>query len=165
MEKEWADVVGYKRFCEEYTRNKPEDFVDLPLEIKIPVVAVSVLAIAVAIIISPVLIPVLLILSRDERKRKLIDEVYKKYTAKIPDEIQKHLKKHCGDPLHDKVENITKNLLPPRIMFLEHLIKTTSQTRDKILIDTNSLRELKEKVDAMKRSAADIQAALNSVQF
>eukprot|EP00105_Crassostrea_gigas_P042790 XP_019926938.1 PREDICTED: uncharacterized protein LOC105338102 [Crassostrea gigas] len=165
MEKEWADVVGYQRFFEKYTRIEPTDFVDLPLEIKIPVVAVSVLAIAGAIIISPVLIPVLLILSRDERKRKLKDEVYNKYTAKIPDEIQKHLKKHCRDPLHDMVENITNDLLPPRVMFLEHLIKTTSQTRDKILMDINSLKELKEKVDAMKRSAAEIQADLNGVQF
>lgn len=164
MEKEWTDVAGYKRFCEKYTRNEPTDFVDLPLEIKIPVVAVSVLAIAVSIIISPVLIPVALILSRDERKRQLIDEVYNEYTAKIPDEIQKHLKNHCGDPLHDMVEDITNDLLPPRIVFLKHLIKTTSQTRDKILMDINSLKELKEKVDAMKSSAAEIQAALNGVQ-
>lgn len=164
MEKEWTDVDGYKRFCEKYTRNEPTDFVDLPLEIKIPLVAVSVLAIAVSIIISPILIPVALILSRDERKRQLIDEVYNEYTAKIPDKIEKHLKNHCGDPLHDMVKNITNDLLPPRIVFLEHLIKTTSQTRDKILMDINSLKELKEKVDAMKSSAAKIQAALNGVK-
>lgn len=160
MERHWTNVVRYKSFGEKYKREEPTDLDDLPLEIKIPVVSVSVLAIAFAIIISPILIPALLILSRDERKRKLIDEVYNKYTAKIPDEIQKHLKKNCGDPLHELVENITNNLLPPRINFLEHMIKTTSQTREKILMDINLLKQLKEKVDAMKMSASEIQDVL-----
>lgn len=87
MEKEWVDVVGYKCFFEKYIRIEFMDFVDFLLEIKILVVVVFVFVIVGVIIISLVLILVLLILSRDERKRKLIDEVYNKYMVKIFDEI------------------------------------------------------------------------------
>lgn len=45
------------------------------------------------------------------------------------------------------------------------MIKTLLQTREKILMDIETLEELKEKVDAMKMSASKIQAALNKFQM
>lgn len=65
----------------------------------------------------------------------------------------------------DLVENVTKDLLPSRINFLENMIKTLLQTREKILMDMETLEELKKKVDAMKISASKIQAALNEFQM
>lgn len=74
-------------------------------------------------------------------------------------------KKNCGDPLNDLVENVTKDLLPSRINFLEKMIKTLLQTREKILMDMETLEELQKKVDAMNISASKIQAALNEFQM
>lgn len=168
MENQWTNVVKTKSFGE-YRRKEPTDLDDLPLKIKIPVVALSVLAmvaiVAIGIMLSPVLIPTLLFISRDERKRRIINEVYDKHTAKIRDEIRKHLKKNCGDPLNDLVENVTNDLLPSRIIFLENMIITLLRTREKILMDIKSLEELKEKVDAMKISASEIRATLKEVQI
>lgn len=45
------------------------------------------------------------------------------------------------------------------------MIKTLLQTREKILMDMETLEELKKKVDAMKISASKIQAALNEFQM
>lgn len=168
MENQWTNVVKTESFGE-YRREGPSDQDDLPLQIKIPVVALSVLVmvalVALGIMVSPVLIPTLLIMSRDDRKRRIIDEVYDKHKDKIRGEIRKHLKKNCGDPLNDLVENVTKDLLPSRIKFLENMIKTLLQTREKILMDMETLEELKKKVDAMKISASKIQAALNEFQM
>lgn len=168
MENEWTNVVKTEGFGE-YRREEPSDLDDLPLQIKIPVVALSVLvmvALAVlGIIASPVLIPTLLIMSRDDRKRTIIEEVYDNYKENIRGEIRKHLQKNCGGPLNDLVENVTKDLLPSRIIFLENMIKTLLQTREKILMDIETLEELKEKVDAMKMSASKIQAALKKFQM
>lgn len=167
MENQWTNVLKTESFGE-YRREEPTDLDDLPLQIKIPMVALSVLAmvaiVAIGIIISPVLVPTLLIMSRDERKRTIIDEVYDQYTAKIRDDIRKHLKKNCGDPLNDLVENVTNDLLPSRINFLENMIKTLLQTREDILMDIKLLEELREKVNAMKKSASEIQAVLKKVQ-
>lgn len=168
MENQWTNVVKTESFGE-YRREGPSDQDDLPLQIKIPVVALSVLVmvalVALGIMVSPVLIPTLLIMSRDDRKRRIIDEVYDKHKDKIRGEIRKHLKKNCGDPLNDLVENVTKDLLPSRIKFLENMIKTLLQTREKILMDMETLEELKKKVDAMKISASKIQTALNEFQM
>lgn len=168
MENQWTNVVKTGSFGE-YRREGPSDQDDLPLQIKIPVVALSVLVmvalVALGIMVSPVLIPTLLIMSRDDRKRRIIDEVYDKHKDKIRGEIQKHLKKNCGDPLNDLAENVTKDLLPSRIIFLENMIKTLLQTREEILMDMETLEELKKKVDAMKISASKIQAALNEFQM
>lgn len=168
MENKWTNVVKTESFGE-YRREEPtNDLDDLPLQIKIPVVALSVLVmvaiVAIGIMISPVLIPTLLIMSRDERKKTIINEVYDQYTAKIRDDIRKHLKKNCGDPLNDLVENVTNDLLPSQINFLENMIKTLLETREEILMDIELLEELREKVDAMKMSASEMQAALKKVQ-
>lgn len=164
MENQWTNAIKNESFGEKKSREDDLNLDDLPLPIKIPVVALSVLGMVglavLAILISPVLLTGLLILSRDERKRRIIDEVYNEHQAKVRDEIRQHLKKNCGEPLNDLVENVTNDLLLSRINFLENLITTLSQTRNKILMNINSLEELNKEVEDMKTSAKDIQVAL-----
>lgn len=75
------------------------------------------------IMVSLVLILMLLIMSRDDRKRRIIDEVYDKYKDKICGEIWKYLEKNCGDFFNDLVENVIKDLFFFWIKFLENMIK------------------------------------------
>lgn len=111
----------------EYRREGFLDLDDFLLKIKILVlvffVFVMVVFVVFGIIVSLVLILMLLIMSRDGRKRVIIDEVYNMYRDKICGEIWKYLEKNCGDFFNDLVENVIKDLFFLWINFLENMIK------------------------------------------
>lgn len=164
IENQWTNAIKSDGFGKKERNEDAIYLSDIPLPIKIPLVALSVLGMigvaVLAVLVSPVLLVGFLVLGRDERKKQIIDEVYNQHQAKVRDEIRQHLKKNCGNPLNDLVENVTNDLLLTRIKFLENLIKTLSKTRDNILININSLEELKTSVDDMKMSAENIQDVL-----
>ncbi|XP_062595932.1 uncharacterized protein LOC134257315 [Saccostrea cucullata] len=93
----------------------------------IPALAVGIgLAIAtlgVGFVASPIIAPVLVILLRKERRRKIMDKEYENCMQTIRSTICNHLKIMYGDVLEKLIKKISTDILPRKIRSLEKLIE------------------------------------------
>lgn len=72
-------------------------------------------------------------------------------TIKI--QIKDHLNKSSGDALKLLSDKIFNHSLPNRIHHLEELIQNLERSREEILVNMESFRDLAKKVETMKMSA------------
>lgn len=134
---------------------------DLPLYLEIPLVIVAVvltvIAAAIALVLSPILVPILYAFYSAEKKKALkenfINKTYSAYMMTIKSQIKDHLNKSSGDALKLLSDKMFNHSLPNRIHHLEELIQNLERSREEILVNMESFRDLAKKVETMKMSA------------
>lgn len=157
MEAQWIERRGCKRVASDI------DF-DLPLYLEIPLIIVgvvlTVVAVAIALVLSPILVPVLYFFYSAEKKMALkedfINHAYSAYMMTIQIQIKDHLNKSSGDALKQLSVKMFKQSLPNRIHHLKKLIQNLERSREEILVNMESFRDLAKKVETMKMSAYEL---------
>lgn len=104
----------------------------------------------VTIALSPVLIPVLAYLGRDERKKKVIDEEYNNCKKAIRSLV-----------INQLLLKVTDDLLPRRIKLLETMIQQLTESRNEIIANKKVLLNLEAKVKSLESSAKELETYLN----
>lgn len=155
MEAQWTDLHRGKSHASDIDE---ED--DLPryLEILLVIVTVvlTVIAAAIALVLSPIVVPILIFYTAEKKKaikQKFIDTTYSAYMKTIKIQIKDHLNKSSGDALKLLSDKIFNQSLPNRIHHLEELIQNLERSREEILVNMESFRDLAKKVETMKMSA------------
>lgn len=163
METDWTHVIKHEISSDKSMVDSLQALDDLPLTLKIPILVVTIVLTAVVaaciVVISPVLIPALLFMNTEDRKRRVIDDVYRANMLSIRSQINHHLKASCGNALNLLVEKVSERLLPNRIHSLEAMIQRLSHSREEILANIESISYLANKLEAMRMSAEDLQSA------
>lgn len=159
MAAQWTDGHGERSEANDFDE---EDDLAIYLEIPLIIVAVvvTVIAAAIALVLSPILAPVVFIFYSAEKKkalkREFINKAYSTYMLSIRGQIKDHLDKSSGDALKLLSDKMLNHSLPNRINHLEKLIQNLEQSREKILVNTESFRDLAKKVEAMRMSASEL---------
>uniref|UniRef100_K1QF18 Uncharacterized protein n=1 Tax=Magallana gigas TaxID=29159 RepID=K1QF18_MAGGI len=130
----------------------------------LPIAAISI-ALGVAftgltIAIAPVLVPTILILGRDTRKKKVIDEEYNNCLMSIRSLVSNELESTCGAFINKLIDRITLDLLPKRIKSLEKMIQQLLDNRRQILANQEPLCNLSRKVKVIEKSATEFKRRL-----
>lgn len=110
-----------------------------------------------SIALSPVLIPVVAILSRDARKRKLIDEEYDNCLVSIRNLICNQLESQHGSVLNKLICKVIEDILPKRILSLKQMIIHLLEHRDEILASQKSFGNLMKKLNVIQSSLEELQ--------
>lgn len=110
-----------------------------------------------SIALSPVLIPVVAILSRDARKRKLIDEEYDNCLVSIRSLICNQLESQHGSVLNKLICKVIEDILPKRILSLKQMIIHLLEHRDEILASQKSFGNLMKKLNVIQSSLEEFQ--------
>lgn len=110
-----------------------------------------------SIALSPVLIPVVAILSRDARKRKLIDEEYDNCLVSIRSLICNQLESQHGSVLNKLICKVIEDILPKRILSLKQMIIHLLEHRDEILASQKSFGNLMKKLNVIQSSLEELQ--------
>lgn len=158
MEADWT-YDSYKSMEDPF-----KAFDQFPLSLKISMFAVTIVITAAlaacAFLLSPVIGPSLLLMNTENPKKSVIDTLYNMNIASTHSQIQEHLKERCGNALNLLVDKVSKRLLPNRINALETMIQQLSDSREEILANIESISYLASKLEAMRRSAEDLQSTL-----
>lgn len=123
-------------------------------------IALGVAFSGLTIAISPVLVPTILILGRDTRKKKVIDEEYNNCLMSIRSLVSNELESTCGAFINKLIDRITLDLLPKRIKSLEKMIQQLLDNRRQILANQESLCNLSRKVKVIEKSATEFKRRL-----
>lgn len=115
----------------------------------------------VTIALSPVLIPVLAYLGRDERKKKVIDEEYNNCKKAIRSLVSNQLEIGPAKVINQLLLKVTDDLLPRRIKLLETMIQQLTESRNEIIANKKVLLNLEAKVKSLKSSAKELETYLN----
>lgn len=131
----------------------------------LPLVAAGIgLALAfgsIGVVLSPIIVPVVLVLSRDERKKQLIDEAYQLCLNEIQTYVRHELKEGPGDAIRSYLDIVTEGLVPKRVRYLENMIQHLEHSRNEILARQKMLDILAMKMGKLERSAKDLQKKMN----
>lgn len=164
LEADWTYVKKHEFSCDNGIGDHFKKFDELPLPLKISMLAVSIVITAAAavclLLSSPLLGPAVMLMNTDNAKRVVLDRVYNANMASIRSQIQRHLKERCGNALNLLVKKVSKRLLPNRIHFLETMIQQLSNSREEVLANIESISYLASKLEAMRMSAEDLQSTL-----
>lgn len=133
----------------------------IPLYLQIPLIIVTVvltvIATAIVLVLSPILVPVLYIFYSAEKKKALklrfINETYSANMMTVKRQTKDHLNKSSGDALKLLSDKMFNHSLPNRIHHLKELIQNLERSREEILVNIESFRDLAKKVETMKMSA------------
>lgn len=123
-------------------------------------IALGVAFTGLTIAISPLLVPTILIMGRDTRKKKVIDEEYNKCRMSIRGLVSNELESTCGAFINKLIDRITLDLLPKRIQSLEKMIQQLVDNRGQILANQGSLYNLSRKVKVIRKSATEFKRHL-----
>lgn len=151
MEADWTSMI------------KVENELDweAPLLLQIPVFA---LMAAAAIVLSPIIIPICIYLSRDSVKKANIEEKYQATRESIRGRIFEQLDSKCGEYFDKMIDKVTKDLLPKRINYLERMISQLLTSRREILANMTIIDNLKMKVKSIYDSATDLNVRLSTLK-
>lgn len=123
-------------------------------------IALGVAFTGLTIAISPLLVPTLLILGRDTRKKKVIDEEYNNCLMSIRSLVSNELESTCGAFINKLIDRITLDLLPKRIQSLEKMIQQLLDNRRQILANQEPLCNLSRKVKVIEKCATEFKRHL-----
>lgn len=163
MEDKWTVPDKKKRDAGEYNEGYT-----IPAFLQTPLIVVGVVLMVVVgvifIALSPILLPVFAIFLSAKRKKELkrdfINKVYGTYMLSIEIQIRNHLLESCGKALMLFSEKIFNFALPNQIRHLQNIIQNLQQSREKVLGNTGSFKNLAKKVESMKICASELEFAL-----
>lgn len=163
MEDKWTVPQKKKKDAGEYNEGyKIPAFLETPLVV-IGVVLMLVVGV-IFIALSPILLPVFAIFISAKTKKLLkmdfINKVYKTYMLSMKIQIRNHLQESCGNTLLLFSEKIFNIALPNQIRHLQNIIQNLQQSREKVIRNTDSFKNLAKKVDLMKICASELEFAL-----
>lgn len=153
MEADWTSMIKLE------TELDWEDHT--PLLLQIPVFA---LIAAAGIVLSPIIIPICIYLSRDSVKKNNIEEKYQATRESIRGRIFEQLESKFGEYVDKMIDKVTKDLLPKRINYLERMISQLLTSRRKILANMILIDNLKMKVKSIYDSASDLNVRLSTLK-
>ena len=108
----------------------------------------------------PISVPVMLLLDRESRKKKIIEEEYTKLMSSFRDDIRDHLNSTCGKLLREMVNKVTEEFLPRRIDHLVELVRQLVTYREENQQKRDLFLHLQEQIKRIEQSAANIQGDL-----
>lgn len=123
-------------------------------------IALGVAFTGLTIAIAPLLVPTMLILGRDTRKKKVIDEEYNNCLMSIRSLVSNELESTCGAFINKLIDRITLDLLPKRIQSLEKMIQQLLENRRQILANQEPLCNLSRKVKVIEKCATEFKRHL-----
>nr|XP_034331421.1 uncharacterized protein LOC105347673 [Crassostrea gigas] len=123
-------------------------------------IALGVAFTGITIAISPLLVPTILIMGRDTRKKKVIDEEYNNCLMSIRSLVSNELESTCGAFINKLIDRITLDLLPKRIQSLEKMIQQLLDNRRQILANQEPLCNLSRKVKVIEKCATEFKRHL-----
>lgn len=123
-------------------------------------IGLAVAFVGISIALSPVAYPLLKLLGRDARKRKVIDEEYNKRRESVRSLICNELEVNCGFVMNKLIDKVTKDMLPKRMQAFQEMIQQLSKSREEILKNWKMLEDLSKKLKAMEESATEIKTCL-----
>lgn len=168
MEEGWTVVRIFKVECltdtDAMSKSSIAGAVLATSPIWLPIAAIGiVLGVAftgLTIAISPLLVPTILILGRDTRKKKVIDEEYNNCLMSIRSLVSNELESTCGAFINKLIDRITLDLLPKRIQSLEKMIQQLLDNRRQILANQEPLCNLSRKVKVIEKCATEFKRHL-----
>lgn len=157
LEEDWTVIRIFEKDCltdtnAEMSKASIARVVLATSPIWIPIAAIDIA------LVPPLVIPIFLIMGRDTRKKKVIDEEYNKYRMSIRSHISNELESTCGAFINKLIDRITLDLLPKRIQFLEKMIQQLLDNRRQILANQESLCNLSRKVKVIEKSATEFKS-------
>lgn len=123
----------------------------------VPLLVVSA---GISFVLSPIILPTLWYLNRDERKKKETDQKYEICKESIRSHIYNTLKSNYGDFAVEIVKQVSDELLPKRIKSLESMIHQLSVSRAEILSNQETLVKLASNLENIEESAKKFQQYL-----
>lgn len=157
LEEDWTVIRIFEKDCltdtnAEMSKASIAEVVLATSPIWIPIAAIGIA------LVAPVVIPIFLIMGRDTRKKKVIDEEYNKCRMSIKSHISNELESTCGAFINKLIDRITLDLLPKRIQSLEKMIQQLLDNRRQILANQESLCNLSRKVKVFEKSATEFKS-------
>lgn len=113
-----------------------------------------------AFVFLPITLPTMLLLDRDSRKKKVIEEEYTKLMSSFPDKIRNHLNSTCGDILTQMVDKVTEEFLPRRIDHLTELVRQLVAYRNDNRQKRDLFLRLLQQIKSIEESTAKIRRDL-----
>lgn len=163
MEAKWTDLQKKRRDA-----NDNREGHTIPSFLETPLIVIGlVLMLVVGVIfiaLSPILLPaIFFVLSAEKKKalkREFINKVYRTYMLSIKIQIHNHLMESCGNALIIFSGKLLNVALPNQIRHLQNIIQSLQQSREKILGNTDSFKNLAKKVESMKMCASELEFVL-----
>lgn len=164
MEDKWTVPQKQKRDAGEHNEGYT-----IPTFLQTPLIVIGVVLMLVVgvifIALSPILVPVFAIFisaeMKKELKRDFIDKVYGTYMLSMKIQIRNHLLESCGKALILLSKKIFNSALPNQIQHLQNILENLQQSREEILDNTGSFKNLARKVEWMKICASELEFALS----
>lgn len=160
MEADWTYVKKHEFSCDKSMEDPFKKFDELPLPLKISMLAVSIVIKAAVVVCLLLISPDLGSMNTDKTKREVIDRVYYANIASIRSQIHQHFKERSGKALNLLVKEMFERWLPNQINFLETMIQELLDSREEILASIESISYLASKLEVMRMSADDLQSTL-----
>lgn len=157
LEEDWTVIRIFEKDCLTDTNAEMSNTSIARVVLATSPIWIPIAAIGIALE-APFIIPIFLIMGRDTRKKKVIDEEYNKYRMSIRSHISNELESTCGAFINKLIDRITLDLLPKRIQFLEKMIQQLLDNRRQILANQESLCNLSRKVKVIEKSATEFKS-------
>lgn len=157
LEEDWTVIRIFEKDCLTDTNAEMSNTSIARVVLATSPIWIPIAAIGIALE-APFVIPIFLIMGRDTRKKKVIDEEYNKYRMSIRSHISNELESTCGAFINKLIDRITLDLLPKRIQFLEKMIQQLLDNRRQILANQESLCNLSRKVKVIEKSATEFKS-------
>lgn len=157
LEEDWTVIRIFEKDCLTDTNAEMSKASIARVVLATSPIWIPIAAIGIALV-APLVIPIFLIMGRDTRKKKVIDEEYNKYRMSIRSHISNELESTCGAFINKLIDRITLDLLPKRIQFLEKMIQQLLDNRRQILANQESLCNLSRKVKVIEKSATEFKS-------
>lgn len=157
LEEDWTVIRIFEKDCLTDTNAEMSKASIARVVLATSPIWIPIAAIGIALV-APFVIPIFLIMGRDTRKKKVIDEEYNKYRMSIRSHISNELESTCGAFINKLIDRITLDLLPKRIQFLEKMIQQLLDNRRQILANQESLCNLSRKVKVIEKSATEFKS-------
>lgn len=160
MEGEWTNEEWKKSKATDYEEEK-----DIPFFLEMPLLIVTgvliVLAAVFAFIFSPIFIPVAIYFYTEERKKKIkieiINKMFSTCLSSVDSQIHDYLDGSCGYVLKLLSEKMLDEALPRRIRHLETIIHNLELSRETILANVKSLKNIAREIEVVKKSASELK--------
>ena len=122
--------------------------------------AICIGAVGLTIALSPVVLPTMAFLNRNERKKKMIDAAYDNCKASVQRLVCNQLNSTYGAVLQKLIDKLIVDLLSRRMDTLNKMGQQLLELRQEILANRDVLVSLAEQVESLEEEATNLQKCL-----
>lgn len=122
--------------------------------------AICIGAVGLTIALSPVILPTMAFLNREERKKEIIDAEYENCKASVPRLVRNQLNSTYGAVLEKLIDKLIVDLLSRRMDTLNKMGQQLLELRQEILANQDVLVSLAVQVESLDEEAMNLQKCL-----